>query len=157
MAWSPGGKLSFEAWVIAGRRLGTISRGSQWWVADWMLYGSGRWGEKYVLAAKITGYDSQTLRNMAYVARSVDLSRRRDNLSWSHHAEVSALDPDEQDEWLELASLQGMSVSDLRVALRGARRGDRSGSEDSPVPEPRSSQVTCPHCHQQFDIPLDID
>ncbi|MFT3864038.1 MAG: LmbU family transcriptional regulator [Solirubrobacterales bacterium] len=150
-------ELTQEAWLIAGRRLGSIGRGSQWWVADWMLYGSSRWGEKYVLAAKITGYDSQTLRNMAYVARSVELSRRRDNLSWSHHAEVSALDPDEQDEWLELASRERMSVSDLRVALRTARREDRSVSGDPQPPEPRASQVTCPHCHQQFDIPLDLD
>lgn len=154
VAWTPGGELSFEEWVMTGRKLGTISRGSQWWVADWMVYGSARWGEKYVMAAKVTGYDSQTLRNMAYVARSVALSRRRDNLSWSHHAEVSALDPDEQEAWLDLASREGMSVADLRIELRTARR-QADGSEPE-IPALSSSpvgRVRCPECDHEFDIP----
>ncbi len=153
MAWTPGGELSFEDWVMTGRKLGTISRGSQWWVADWMAYGSARWGEKYVMAAKVTGYDSQTLRNMVYVARSVDLSRRRDNLSWSHHAEVSALDPDEQEAWLDLASREGLSVSDLRIELRTARR--RAKGSEPVVPslsESSAGRIQCPECHHEFDI-----
>jgi hypothetical protein len=155
VGWTPAGELGFEEWVVAGRKLGTISRGSQWWLADWMLYGSARWGEKYVVAARVTGYDSHTLRNMAYVARSVDLSRRRDNLSWSHHAEVSALDPDEQDAWLDLASREGMSVSDLRIELRTARRREERSESGTPSPSmAQTSRVKCPECDHVFDVPI---
>jgi hypothetical protein len=38
-----------------------------------------------------TGLDYQTLRNYAAVARRFELSRRRDNLSFHHHAELCAL------------------------------------------------------------------
>lgn len=140
---------------MTGRKLGTISRGSQWWLADWMVYGSARWGEKYVMAARVTGYDSHTLRNMAYVARSVDSSRRRDNLSWSHHAEVSALDPDEQDAWLDLASKERMSVSDLRIELRTARRQtDDATFGASSLSMAVTNRVRCPECDHEFDVPI---
>jgi hypothetical protein len=46
----------------------------------------------------------QTLRNYAVVARRLKLSRRRDNLSFQHHAEVCALGFEEQDRWLDLAA-----------------------------------------------------
>jgi hypothetical protein len=31
-------------------------------------YGTARWGEKYAEAARVTGYDVASLRNMAWVA-----------------------------------------------------------------------------------------
>jgi hypothetical protein len=34
------------------------------------------------------------------VSSRVELSRRRDNLSWSHHREVAPLEPAEQDKIL---------------------------------------------------------
>jgi len=43
------------------------------------------------------------------------LSRRQDNLSWSHHEEV-AKEPDElQEKWLDLAELNGWSQRELRA------------------------------------------
>jgi len=40
---------------------------------------------------------TNSLRNNKWVADRVELSRRRDNLSFAHHAEVAKLEPDEQD------------------------------------------------------------
>ena len=40
--------------------------------------------------------DYQTLRNYAWVARRFAMSRRRDTLSFGHHAEVPALPEPEQ-------------------------------------------------------------
>ena len=51
-------------------------------------------------ASRITGYDVQTLMNMVYVATRFESGRRRERLSWSHHAELAALEPPEQEEWL---------------------------------------------------------
>jgi hypothetical protein len=125
-----------------------MTRCSQWWLGDWVRYGTGRWGEKYKEAARITGYDVKTLRNIAYVAEQVDVSRRRDNLTWSHHAELSALEPQEQDRWLDLAASQRMSVADLRIELRNARRG-----EDGPAARAKADAelVTCPECKHKFE------
>ncbi len=155
VAWIPGTDIDVHKWVRAGQRLGAMTRCSQWWLGDWVRYGTVRWGEKYKEASRITGYDIQSLRNIAYVAGRVEVSRRRDNLTWSHHAEVSSLAPDEQDRWLDLAETQKMSVSDLRIELRSARRAERRSAEDPEELEPPRSAakiVICPECQHEFEV-----
>jgi hypothetical protein len=154
VAWTPTEDIAVNDWIRAGQRLGAMTRCSQWWLGDWVRYGTGRWGEKYKEAARITGYDIHSLRNIAYVAGRVEASRRRDNLTWSHHAEVCALDPAEQDRWLDLASSERMSVSDLRVELRSARRKDKTLEEPAPAHLARTPDtVTCPECEHEFEVP----
>ena len=152
VAWIPGKDIDVHKWVRAGQRLGAMTRCSQWWLGDWVRYGTVRWGEKYKEASRITGYDIQSLRNIAYVAGRVEVSRRRDNLTWSHHAEVSALDPEEQDRWLDLAEAEKMSVSDLRIELRSARRADKRSSGELDPPKTAAETVICPECRHEFEI-----
>lgn len=155
VAWEADESIGVREWVQAGQRLGAMTRCSQWWLGDWVRYGAARWGEKYKEASRITGYDVQSLRNIAYIAGSVEASRRRDDLTWSHHAEVSSLEPAEQDRWLALAASERMSVADLRVELRAARR-----SADGSAAPPLSSKseveaagiVTCPQCQHEFEM-----
>src|ERR1700761_5415884 len=85
-SWSPVIDLELPVWAEAGRRLGSIGRGVGWWIGDWLYYGNRRFGERYARAKQITGYDVQTLMNMTYVASRFDASRRRESLSFSHHA-----------------------------------------------------------------------
>jgi hypothetical protein len=152
VAWTPQTDLEHPAWVAAGRRLGAIGRAAQWWVGDWVRYGTARWGERYVEAARITGYDVHSLRNMAYVAGRFELSLRRDNLTWSHHALLASLEPGEQRAWLNRASQDRLSVSDLRIELRVAERIGARASPDGELPaEPDSRDVlVCPNCGQQI-------
>jgi hypothetical protein len=149
VAWIPPKDLDVREWVVAGQRLGAMNRCSQWWLGDWLRYGTSRWGEKYKEAARITGYDVQTLRNIAYVAGHLEVSRRRDNLTWSHHAEVCALDRDEQERWLDLAADQRMSVADLRIEIRSSRRGAEDQGTHGKVAGPL---VTCPQCDHRFEV-----
>ena len=114
--------LSFERWQALGRRIGSIANASSWWLADWAFYGEGSYGEKYKQAIAVTGLDYQTLRNYAWVAGRFDLSRRRDNLSFAHHAEVAALPEQAQDEWLDLAERSRWSRNELRVRMRSEKR-----------------------------------
>jgi len=60
-------------------------------------------------------------------ARRIDPSRRRDGLTWSHHAEVAGLEPDEADAVLAETALYTWSVEHLRGVLheRGATRQAR--------------------------------
>ena len=138
-------------WTAQGRRLGQIGRGVGWWIGDWLRYGHERFGERYPLAARVTGLDTQTLMNLCWVASRFEPHRRRQELSFSHHAELAALPDEEQDRWLALAIDERMSVRCLREALRGARRA----AEQSPLGEERSSpprlpSVTCPSCGCRF-------
>ncbi len=157
VAWTPSGELERRDWLEAGRRIGEISRCSQWWVGDWLRYGNRRWGDGYTEAAKITGYDPATLRNLAWVASQVDLSLRSDKLTWSHHALVAPLEPEDQRHWLALAERERMSVADLRIELRAAERGERDAGED--VAEPQldamdgQEGLICPHCGHIVPLP----
>jgi hypothetical protein len=125
--------LRFEDWRALGARLGAYSNASQWWLGDWLDFGRQMYGSRYELGIALTGLDYKTLRNYAYVARRVKLSRRRDRLSFQHHAEVAALPPEQQEIWLDRAMGEGWTRSELRRRLRAQLRG--------PSPSPRTDTV----------------
>lgn len=155
IGWVPGSDLDLPQWQGVGRSLGRLGRFSQWWVGDWLVYASGKWGEMYSEAAKITGYDYGSLRNMAYVAQRFELSRRRDTLSWTHHADVASLDPAEQDHWLDRAVELKLTMQDLRAELRAAERvgASRSTSEATAPQSGRPATVICPKCGDAIQVP----
>ncbi len=146
VAWIPQADLGHAEWLATGRRLGAIGRCSQWWIGDWIRYGTGRWGEKYAEAARVTGYDVASLRNMAWVASQFDLSLRSDKLTWSHHVLLAPLDSEEQQHWLKRADEERLSVADLRLELR------RGNGARKPVKAPAIEGVgveeaaVCPNC-----------
>jgi hypothetical protein len=152
VGWLPEAELDQRTWARAGRRMSVIDRASQWWIGDWLRYGTQRWGEKYTQAAKITGYDVPSLRNMAWIASEFEISRRRDTLTWSHHSAVAALEPEEQERWLDRASDERLSVADLRGELRAFHRLQRD--DRSPTTATGSGAeadaVLCPTCGQKL-------
>jgi hypothetical protein len=158
IAWRAPDSIEYREWLLEGRRIGVLSRGSQWWVGDWLLYGTGRWGEMYVQAAKVTGYDPKSLRNYRYVASRIDVSLRKDNLTFGHHALLASLEPDAQRHWLERAVHDRLSVEDLRGELRAERGGDLEQLDELPPPgrscaQPVMRTIICPNCGDQVPIP----
>lgn len=114
-----------EAWLAnSGDR-----DGLRWAVGDELIDGEREYGDDFAQAldpADDAGYWSQkTLRNLRYVAGKVDASRRRDNLTWGHHACVAGLSPDLQDELLQAAEAGALSVQDLRRLVRDVRKAER--------------------------------
>src|SRR5580692_980412 len=154
VGWTPSANLGLAEWSAVGRRFGEIGRCSQWWLGDWINYGNAKFGERYSRAMKLTGYDVQSLMNMVYVASRFEISRRRENLSWSHHATLAPLEVGEQEHWLTRAAAEKLSVADLRVELRGSRRardvGAGTGLEPPGADEART--VVCPNCGEA--VPL---
>jgi len=155
VSWTASDAMSFEHWVLNGRRLGATGRGIGWWIGDWLRFGNARYGEKYVQAAKITGYDKQTLMNMVYVASRINVERRRERLSWSHHAEVAATEREQQEHWLDRAEESRLSVQDLRQLLRKARK-DEWTADGEPAQATRARQrdhaAVCPECGHAFAV-----
>jgi hypothetical protein len=116
---------TFEEWRRLGAQLARISSASAWWLGDWLVYGEQAFTRRYKDAIDGTGLDYQTLRNYAWVARSFDVSRRRDKLSFQHHAEVAGLPEAQQDLWLVRAERWQWTRNELRrqlVAERGRQR-----------------------------------
>ena len=113
-------ELQYHQWAEIGHTLNRVGRGLQWWIGDWLNYGERTYGEAYSQAIDATGYDYVTVSHMAYVSSRVEFCRRRQNLSWSHHAEVAPLEPDEQDKFLNLAEREGLTSKELRGRKRSA-------------------------------------
>lgn len=158
VAWWPQGKLNHRDWASAGHRLGAIGRCSQWWIGDWIRYGTVQWGERYVEAARITGYDVASLRNMAWVASQFDeLSLRSDKLTWSHHVLLAPLSREEKLGWLERAVREKLSVADLRIELRAVRRQREvqlsTDDDEAPAGGTGQTDVICPQCGHRLLLP----
>ena len=115
-------------WMELGDILHKIERGVKWWLGDWWLYGERKYGEGAAQAADV-GQDLHTLQNAAWVASRVEPSRRREDLSHSHHEAVAKLEPEEQDRWLDKAAGSGMNVHQLRAHIRADANGGDTTSE----------------------------
>jgi hypothetical protein len=114
--------LSFERWQELGRELCAREKVLNWWIGDWWAFGDHRYGERARIAAEgVFGIGFGALRNSASICRSFETSRRRDTLSWSHHAEVAALPPEEADALLERAVAENLSTRNLRIEAMKAK------------------------------------
>jgi hypothetical protein len=125
--------LSERSWERIGSSLRELVNSSAWWLADWLIYGETTYGwRRYKEAIERTGLDYQTLRNYAWVARRFEHHRRRDSLSFAHHAEVTRLSPPEQDYWLRKAEQQKWSRNELRRAVRASLAAQSDTTEIPP-------------------------
>lgn len=158
-SWNLDARLDLRDWLRYGRRLGLLGRSVNWWIGDWLRYGNAAYGERYSRASRVTGYDAQSLMNMVYVASRFEPERRREGLSWSHHAELAALSPAEQEHWLTLAEAQRLSVHSLRLELRAARKAvcdgaGAVGAIDETVRHGDAERIVCPNCRHVIGTAL---
>ena len=148
VGWMPGEPLHVRRWVACGKRLVQVRSASSWWIGDWMRYGNAQYGEKYGAASLATGYDRQTLMNLAYVASRFPVERRRAGVSWSHHAELAAMAEAEQEAWLDRIERDRLSVRSLREEARRElstrRRSHRPPADPAEIH--RAEDQACPHC-----------
>jgi hypothetical protein len=112
--------VALEKWQGIGEQILAAVDSSTWWLADWLAYGETSFQDRYRETIRATSLAYQTLRNYAWVARCFELSRRRDSLSFGHHAEVAALPAPEQDYWLRKAEEHRWSRNGLRAEVRAS-------------------------------------
>jgi len=119
--WTPPPALSYERWAALGHTFAQMDRSVGWWLADWILAGEARYGERFAQAVGETGLAEKTIANRLSVARAFPAFRRRDAVSWSHHQTVASLPAPDQDRLLDLAEKSSLSVTALRREAAGAR------------------------------------
>jgi len=135
---------TFDEWVTAGEILKSLDKKLQWAIGDWWIAGKQTYGERAEAAARdIFGLEFQTLMNVGSVARKFPPSRRREVLSFAHHAEVAALPAAEQENLLDLAETQGLSRAKLRPLAIRAKTNARLG-----IPSPSSATCTVADLHE---------
>jgi hypothetical protein len=117
--------VPIDVWRNLGRQIFVIADSSGWWLGDWLIYGQANFPDRYKRAVAETSLDYQTLRNYAWVARQITPDRRRERLSFQHHAEVASLETDQQDLWLTRAEQFTWSRNELRRQIRASKNGDQ--------------------------------
>jgi hypothetical protein len=137
-------EMSFDSWRELGSQVVLVANCSAWWLGDWLVYGEQAYGDRYEQAITDTSLGYKTLRNYAWVARKFPMSRRRDNLSFGHHAEVAALHDDEQDVWLGRAEHSNWSRNQLRERLRTAQSAHRPAAGGESLVHTRVLKIGVP-------------
>lgn len=149
VSWSDTGlvvadpNLPFERFEELVRAAGAFGDAARWILGDLLLFGEGRYGERYAQALELARVGENQLSNYRYVCERVARSRRRENLSFSHHREVAPLEPAAQGRLLDQASKEGWTramlrekVTDLRaVAPPPAKSAPPARQEVLPAPE----------------------
>jgi N6-adenosine-specific RNA methylase IME4 len=102
--------------------------GASWALGDWLVEMGTRYGSTYEAAA-VVGLDLQTLKNLKTLAAAFERSRRRDDLSLSHHDAVLGLEPDMQDRFLAQAATEKLTRQQLRTLVRDLRRQEQRWPE----------------------------
>ncbi|RKS97173.1 hypothetical protein BX286_6985 [Streptomyces sp. 3211.6] len=157
--------LPERSWEQIGTNLRELGNSSAWWLADWLRFGEATYGwRRYKEAIERTGLDYQTLRNYAWVARRFDHHRRRDGLSFAHHAEVARLSPPEQDYWLRRAEQQKWSRNELRrsvragLAAQNGTAGLPAGGGDAPpgAARPAGPAAVGQRCPQVTKLTIEL-
>jgi hypothetical protein len=105
-------------WREAGEFIFQVESGIQWLIGDWLAYGDEvKWGNTDEIAANL-GKEPQTLYNYTTVAKAIEFSRRRENVSFSHHGEVMGLTSEEQEYALSYVARNRMSQKDFRKWIK---------------------------------------
>lgn len=136
--------LAFEEWEKIGATLGTIERGVNWWVGDWLNYGESAYGEKYAQAVEGSGWKLQSLINMASVAGRIPPARRKESLSWSCHRVVAYLEPAQQERLLDEAESKGWGSRDIEAAAKALRKEVPATPKKEAPPAPTSEENNLP-------------
>lgn len=156
--WHPAGEISYEEWQRAGEFLDYMTGAVQWAIGDWLNYGERRYGETYTQALDFTNYDIKTLKNFKWVSGVYEKSLRRDLLSWTHHKEVAAFEPDVRNDILAKAESEGWSWARLRKEAREARRlKDNTERASTLPPEGARHKVFCASIESAEIEPGSID
>lgn len=127
--------LPWDQYESIGAFLGELHKSAAFLIGDWLQYGEFTYGHKYAQAAEVTGLSEQTCANYQSVANRVPPSRRRVGVSYTKHAEVASLPPNDQRHWLKVAAEEGLTRAELRERLRPIKG----------LP-PAGRSVICPHC-----------
>jgi len=154
------GNPDFEDWMEYGHTLKTLDGTSrQFAIGDWIVAGFDKFQHgKWEAVQQVWGGNGAlgSLQNYEYVAKHVESSRRRENLSFSHHAEVADLDPNDQHDFLQLAVDKKLSVASLRDAIREEKVRRKAEEEKRKTEEEEKKSIHFSSDADDWATPFDF-
>lgn len=119
--------------------VGATHNASSWWGGDIILAAEMLYPEEASQLTEALGASPSTRSRWARTSERVPMSRRREELTWSHHFVVSLLEPGDQVMWLQRAIDEGLSKHQLEALIK-------------PSKDPEDKHATCPQCGLEFTI-----
>jgi len=114
-----------------GFALGEAQRSIQFAIGDYILAGEHLFGQEAYQLQESLGISVEQRRQYVRVSERIPIGRRRVELTWSHHREVAAMDPADQDAWLEDAVTNGWNKQELASHMK---------------PDTPTEREVCPQC-----------
>lgn len=130
--------LSYEDWASEGPTLVWMAQSAPWWLGDWLRYGERRWPDVYAQAVEASGLSVQTLQNYQWVADRIPPAERVQEVPFSHHRAVAALEPAQRSGLLERARDEHMTEGEVRGRVRQIKEGGAAPLPEAP-PEPNET------------------
>jgi hypothetical protein len=130
-------RLKFDDWVSVIRGLSNCEQSIMFWLGDAMVYGEDRFNDQWSQILDESGYAQGTINNAMYVSRRVKPEDRRPELKYGHHYAVASLEPRQQRHWLARAVEGGLSIAELKKAVKDV-------SEDPPDDPDQTTQKSPP-------------
>lgn len=135
----PEGGMSIEDFIFNMESVNLLHRAGNCWLGDHLNYGEYAYGEKYAqaLPAPYSGYNLDSIRNIASVCRRVPISLRNDSVSWSHLVAVAPYEHDVIERLLDMTVRHRWTVRQLYAFVKRWHRmfGDipvRTGGRSIP-------------------------
>lgn len=112
-----------DTWREVGISIARVGSASKWWLGDWWRSGEHIYGERKALVESEDwdGPKYETCKNAGVVAAAFERSRRRDLLTFNHHVEVTPLPVEWQDQLLDEAEGERLSIAKLRQRVKQAQ------------------------------------
>jgi len=102
-------------WEDVGAALKDLDSAISWNLGDWADYANKAWGKEYKAIALQFGYEPDTIKVYASIARSMPTLIRNQRVSFAHHRTISKLDDrDLQSAWLNYAAFHNLRVADMK-------------------------------------------
>jgi len=127
--------LPLDDWRDLGRKLCASGRALNWLIGDWLDFGLSHYPEAQAEALAIFRADERRLDPILQTCRKFPRERRRDNLTFGHHAALLKLPYDLAEALLVEAERHRVTVPMLRAQARAAlaeRQGSVELSDDDP-------------------------
>lgn len=111
-----------------------LNRLTTWVIADLARFGEKVYGETYAQVISATGLSPGRVSNIVSVANRFPVEKRR-GLPFGHHATVAYMEPEERDEWLDLAEKEDLTREELREAIRSKKSVANPVDKIEPIPD----------------------
>jgi hypothetical protein len=135
--------MRYEEWAAIGQVLRRTSSQVQWAIGDWLLYGEHKFGEMYVQAADMTGYDQGYLRHLTRASKAIPSVMRHHNLGHSYYVAVALTDLSDEDKEELLKAAQNLNRDPFRKLVKEyvQLRAQPDPSADPPNPPEQDDDV----------------